>query len=145
MATSKYNFFSPKNFLDKFDLVHSSQYKKHQFLNQWENIVGTAVFRHSKIISFKSGILYLHINDLMWKNELSLNKYALIKKINNLFPATGLKEIIFTYHSFKNNLTQNEKLSLERKEKINFSSKPIEEESLKEEEKKSYRPIFPKK
>ena len=132
MAAYKDNFFSPKTFLAKFGLVNSPQYKKYQFLNRWEKIVGSAIFRHSKIISFKHDILYLQVNDPMWKNELTLNKQGLIKKINRLFPKTGLKDIVFSYHPFKNNLTQKEKFTLENKEKsAYFLSDQDEKKKLK--------------
>ena len=63
--------------------------------------MGPAIYRHTKIITFKSNLLYVQVNDPMWKSELTLNKHRLIKKINALFPQAQLKDIIFSYHPFK--------------------------------------------
>lgn len=101
MDNFKNKFFSPKDFLGQISLTHSKQYQKYQFLNRWGDIVGKAIYRHTKLVAFKNDILYVQVNDPMWKNELTLNKQTLIKKINTLFPVTELKEIIFSYRPFK--------------------------------------------
>lgn len=101
MDKFKNNFFSPKDFLKNTSLTQSKEYQKYRFLNHWSSIIGKTISLHTNLIVFKGGILYIEVNDPMWKTELTLNKQFLIKKINSLFPATELKEIVFSYAPFK--------------------------------------------
>ena len=61
----------------------------------WENHVGKSIANNTKIISFKKGILTIKTSNPIWRNELSLQKKDMLKKLNNSQLDLNIKEIIF--------------------------------------------------
>ncbi len=59
--------------------------KEGEVLAEWENIVGSAVAKHTEAIALESGILFIKVNDSTWRNELSLMSEELKGKINDKF------------------------------------------------------------
>ena len=61
----------------------------------WEKIVGKPICKNTKILSFKRGILIIKTQNPVWRNELSLQKQELIKKLTKKEPSITIKNIIF--------------------------------------------------
>ena len=60
----------------------------------WKKTVGEIISQKTKIIKFEHNILLIKTNTPVWRNELSLQKNSLIKKINRT-KNINVKEIIF--------------------------------------------------
>ena len=60
----------------------------------WKKTVGEIIFKKTKIIKFEHNILLIKTNTPVWRNELTLQKNNLIKKINRT-KNINVKEIIF--------------------------------------------------
>ena len=60
---------------------------------QWEEIVGTAIARHSKPVRLRNGLLWVQVTEAAWRQELSLMRIELVAKINTAVGSDLVKEI----------------------------------------------------
>ena len=62
--------------------------------NAWNKTVGKPISKNTKIESFKNGTIKIKVSNPIWRNELSLQKQALLKKLIKTEPNLEIKEII---------------------------------------------------
>ena len=60
----------------------------------WENIVGKAVSKNTKIETFKNGTIIVKVSTPIWRNELSLQKQSLLEKLKKTEQNLNVKKII---------------------------------------------------
>lgn len=56
--------------------------REHELLVRWSELAGAAVAKHATPTRFKDGVLHLHVPDAAWRQELSLRRDELRKKLN---------------------------------------------------------------
>jgi hypothetical protein len=59
----------------------------------WKIIVGSTISKNTEIIGKKKGILTIKTSNPIWRNELSLQKTELLKKIKAINPELNITEI----------------------------------------------------
>lgn len=60
----------------------------------WQKIVGNIVFKHTKALYLRNGILYLVLTSAALKQEISYSKTKIIEKLNRKLGNAIVKEII---------------------------------------------------
>ena len=60
----------------------------------WENIVGKAISKNTKIETFKNGTIIVKVSTPIWRNELSLQKQSLLEKLKKTEQNLNVKKII---------------------------------------------------
>jgi predicted nucleic acid-binding Zn ribbon protein len=63
--------------------------------NNWEEIVGTEIYKKTKPERITGGTLYVSVSTSIWANELSLMSDKLIEKINSFVGEEVVKNIRF--------------------------------------------------
>jgi len=63
-------------------------------INSWESIVGKSISIHTKKLYIKSGVLYVHLNSPVVRNELHMLKQPLMQKINEKAGSKVINDII---------------------------------------------------
>jgi predicted nucleic acid-binding Zn ribbon protein len=63
-------------------------------INSWESIVGKSISIHTKKLYIKSGVLYVHLNSPVVRNELHMLKQPLMRKINEKAGSKVINDII---------------------------------------------------
>lgn len=61
----------------------------------WEEVVGEKIARVAVPVKNKNGILFVKVEDAVWRFELSRRKEELVLKINELLKKSAFKEIVF--------------------------------------------------
>ena len=79
--------------LDKAHITEEMALEK--LSEELETIVGTLVKPHVQIAKFDKGILTLKCDSSAWKQELFLQKKAIIDKCNLLLEKPAVKNILF--------------------------------------------------
>lgn len=79
--------------LDKNHISEEMVLKK--LLEHFEEIVGALIFPHVKIEKLEKQILTLKCESSVWKQELFLQKKAIIDKCNLLLEKPSVKNILF--------------------------------------------------
>jgi len=59
----------------------------------WEDAVGEAAAKHSKVRSLKGGRLVVNIDGSSWLYELTVQKKEIIKKIGEILKGNKIKDI----------------------------------------------------
>ncbi len=60
----------------------------------WQKIVGNIVFKHTKAIYLRNGILYLVLTSAALNQEISYSKTKIIEKINRKLGKAVVREIV---------------------------------------------------
>ena len=63
-------------------------------INSWESIVGKSIAIHTKKLYIKSGVLYVHLNSSVVRNELHMLKQPLMRKINEKAGSEVINDIV---------------------------------------------------
>ena len=61
----------------------------------WEEAVGKNIARRAKAVSLRNDILFVHVQNSVWLQELSLLKEGIIEKINTLVGKDVVRDIVF--------------------------------------------------
>ena len=61
----------------------------------WEEAVGKNISRRAKAVSLRNDILFVHVQNSVWLQELSLLKEGIIEKINTLVGKDVVRDIVF--------------------------------------------------
>lgn len=81
------------------DLVRSlgidRKLREYEAVTRWEEIVGDAIARVSKAAGIEKGVLIVRVNNGPWRNELSLMKESIIRKINAALGEAIVRDIRF--------------------------------------------------
>ena len=56
--------------------------REHELLVRWSELAGAAIANHATPTRFRDGVLYLRVPDAAWRQELSLRRAELRKKLN---------------------------------------------------------------
>ncbi len=78
--------------------LHSGLFRKMKVLeldNNWADIVGESISKHSSIADYSEGILTIDVDEGLWLHELKLREAGLISKINCELGAIAVKRIRF--------------------------------------------------
>ncbi len=70
------------------------RYQVTKLKEDWEQLMGKTVAKHTDNIKIKDGKLYIYTNIAPLKNELSYNKHLLVAKINQHFGELFIKDIV---------------------------------------------------
>ncbi|MGD0582132.1 MAG: DUF721 domain-containing protein [Bacteroidales bacterium] len=63
-------------------------------VESWENTVGKAIASRTSRVYIKDGVLYVHLNSSIARNELMMLREALREKLNERAGAEVIKEIV---------------------------------------------------
>ena len=76
----------------------SKKYNKQNIciFKAWEKIIGKSLFKMTKVVSFKDGVLRVRVSNSTLKNLLSeYEKSSLLKSFKNNFPKLNISDILF--------------------------------------------------
>ena len=104
----------------------SSPVKQHDVREVWESAVGKDIARNAKPAMLKKGMLYVHVKNSTWMQELSLLKENLIEAINSKLGREDVVEMRFKITEFSELKPETEK-KRSAKEKLDLPSK-VEQE-----------------
>lgn len=94
-----------------------------QIIDCWQQVVNSQILKHTKPLYQERGILYVATSSAVWAQELSLQRFSLLKKLN-LCLNSPLKDIRFSPASWHNQVKQ---------ENIIIPSQEIKQQQLKKE------------
>jgi predicted nucleic acid-binding Zn ribbon protein len=63
-------------------------------IDSWENMVGKAISSRTSKVYIKEGVLYVHLNSSIVRNELMMIREALREKLNEKAGSEVIKEIV---------------------------------------------------
>lgn len=63
---------------------------------EWEDIIGKGISKHTKLKDFGNGILEIEVDDPIWIQELSFKTGEILKRINSCFKKKLVKRIRYT-------------------------------------------------
>jgi predicted nucleic acid-binding Zn ribbon protein len=73
----------------------SEKLRSYEVVGDWEKIVGNTIERNTEIIRIENGTLYVQAKNSAWRNELIFAKPAILRKIKENYPASGVEDIFF--------------------------------------------------
>ncbi len=73
----------------------SGKLRSYQVVGDWESIVGEAIARNTEISRLENGTLYIRAVNSTWRNELVFMKPAIMQKIREKYPDSGVVDIFF--------------------------------------------------
>jgi len=66
---------------------------------KWKEIVGEPVIQYAKPVYYKDGILFIEVENALFKRELSLMASEILEKIQKTIPDSPIKELKFILRS----------------------------------------------
>ena len=82
-----------RSFVKKEGLDRGIQEQK--AVSVWPEVVGENISANSSAKSISSGILIVEVSNAVWRQELQLQKNAIIEKINKVLTRKTIKDIRF--------------------------------------------------
>lgn len=73
----------------------SEKLRSYEVVGEWEKIVGDAISKNTEIIRIENGTLYVQAKNGAWRNELIFMKPAILGKIRENYPTSGVEDIFF--------------------------------------------------
>ncbi|MCL5267287.1 MAG: DUF721 domain-containing protein [Bacteroidetes bacterium] len=73
----------------------SGKLRAYQVVGDWESIVGEAIAKKTEISRLENGTLYVRTANSTWRNELVFMKPAIMQKIREKYPDSGVEDIFF--------------------------------------------------
>lgn len=61
----------------------------------WDSVVGKEISEHTDPYKIADGILYVRVNDPVWRNELQFFKNEIINKLNSKIGKSLVRDIKF--------------------------------------------------
>ncbi|MFC2111827.1 DUF721 domain-containing protein [Bacteroidota bacterium] len=68
--------------------------KERKLVQSWESLLGKAVARSTSKIYLKDGILFVHLNSSVVKNELYMLQDEILRKLNDAAGEELVREIV---------------------------------------------------
>ena len=68
--------------------------KERKLVHSWESLLGKSVARSTQKIYLKDGILFVHLNSSVVKNELYMLQDEILKKLNDAAGEELVREIV---------------------------------------------------
>lgn len=81
-----------QGFIEKYP--HRRQLKRGMILSLWPEIVGAAISEQSKEIRFEGSKLIVRVSSASWRQELHMQRYNIMKKLNAEVKEDIISEII---------------------------------------------------
>jgi predicted nucleic acid-binding Zn ribbon protein len=63
-------------------------------INSWSEVVGESLAKNSRAVRIKGRTLYIKAKNAAWRNEIALQKDAILEEINNRTSNITLEDII---------------------------------------------------
>ena len=82
-----------EKFLEESGL--SGTYTQCYAMKIWKEIVGEAISKMTIIEKVHDGILYIHVKNSSWRQELQYRKKDILLKMNKTLPSPIIRDIIF--------------------------------------------------
>lgn len=76
------------------DFPEKKKLKKGMVLSLWPEIVGEAIAKQSHNLHFEGDKLIVNVSDTMWRQELHMQRFAIMKKLNEAVREDVVREII---------------------------------------------------
>ncbi|MCL5738333.1 MAG: DUF721 domain-containing protein [Bacteroidetes bacterium] len=73
----------------------SEKLRAYRVVAEWQDIVGEMIGKNTEISRIENGILYVKVSNSAWRNELVFMKLAIMKKIKENYPESGVNDIFF--------------------------------------------------
>ncbi len=73
----------------------SEKLRSFEVVGDWEKIVGDTIGKNTDIIRIENGTLYVRAKNSAWRNELIFMRPAILKKIRENYPTSGVENIFF--------------------------------------------------
>lgn len=91
---------TPRKFDDIVSEVYSiygmqDAHEEHQALGVWGSVVGETIAKMTEVDKFARGILYVHVLNPSWRNELSFRKKNIVSGLNEAVGRVLVKDIVF--------------------------------------------------
>lgn len=68
--------------------------KEHELIGAWEEIVGKTLANYAVPQRLYNGVLYIHVTNATWRQEISLRRTELLNAINAKLEMELVKEIV---------------------------------------------------
>lgn len=81
-----------KSFLKEYP--HKDKLKRGMILSIWSKAVGEQIAEKTDRIYFKDGKLIVHVKDPAWRQEIHMQRFQIMKKLNREVDDKIIKEII---------------------------------------------------
>ncbi len=81
-----------KAYLEKFP--HRRQLKRGMILSLWPEVVGSSIALQCRDLYFKGSTLYVHVSSSAWRHELHMQRFAIMKRLNEEVKEEIIREII---------------------------------------------------
>lgn len=76
-------------------LFKSLKSEKNTKFGFWEELVGEKIAKVAVPVSNKKGVLFVKVEDPVWRFELTREKNELLTKLNETFKKNSIKDIVF--------------------------------------------------
>jgi predicted nucleic acid-binding Zn ribbon protein len=73
----------------------SEKLRAYEVVGEWERIVGDTIGKNTEIVRIENGTLYVQAKNSAWRNELIFVKPAILNKIRDNYPDSGVEDIFF--------------------------------------------------
>jgi predicted nucleic acid-binding Zn ribbon protein len=77
------------------ELVRGIKNIQKQQFSFWEEVVGAKIAKVAVPVKNKKGVLFVKVEDSIWRFELTRSKEEIIKKVNEHLNKNVLKDIVF--------------------------------------------------
>ena len=64
-------------------------------VQEWEQVVGPRVARHTRAIAFRDGVLQIEVEGSAWMHELAFLKQDLVRKVNRHLGSRLVRDVRF--------------------------------------------------
>jgi predicted nucleic acid-binding Zn ribbon protein len=68
---------------------------QYQILELWKDVVGERIAKETEAHKMENGVLFVKVEDSVWRNELSMMKLQIIKMINERVKRDLVDDIVF--------------------------------------------------
>ena len=77
------------------DLGIENKIKQYRIINQWPEIVGEQVARHTQAEKIRDNILYVKVKSMTWRTELLFQKPHILNRISEQVGRDLIRDIRF--------------------------------------------------
>jgi len=68
---------------------------EHRAVRGWHDVLGEGVSKYTREVYFRRNVLYVHLTSAVLRAELTMNKEALIRKMNDYAEIPVVRDIVF--------------------------------------------------
>ncbi len=110
------------------------QLQQYQVWGVWREAVGETVARHAWPSKIQKGLLFVHVSDSMWMQELQFLKEMVKEKINRRVGEPVIKDIFFVLGRSRRERGEEREVRLVRRQEpfVELTLPPLDNDKLKE-------------